>query len=160
MAWQWCHFLLASCRKSAATDHLCQIMLNLKLLHNSEKRCKFSSHNKKKLRKSKIIVLLLRIRALNLTPWTMLPYFWSKLAKKAYRSCHKTWVCLYFHWSPHVRCSVYSKPKSQICAQLQPHRTQQKILSHTTELTCPRKTWPLQPSVFFNGINCLQVINT
>ena len=38
---------------SAATDHLCQIMLNLKLLHNSEKRCKFSSHNKKKLRKSR-----------------------------------------------------------------------------------------------------------
>jgi len=37
--------------------------------------------------------------------------------------------------------SVYNRPESQICAQLQTGRMQQKIPSHTIELTCPQKTW-------------------
>lgn len=47
--------------------------------------------------------MLFRIKALDLTPWMMIPYFWVKLAEKAYRLCHKAWVCLSFHWLPQVQ---------------------------------------------------------
>jgi hypothetical protein len=43
-------FLLKIC---VATDHLCQIALNRKLLRNFDKWCKFSSHIKTKLCKSR-----------------------------------------------------------------------------------------------------------
>jgi len=56
--------------------------------------------------------MLLRIKALDLTPWTTTtPYFWAKLAEKAYRSCHKTWVCLSFHWLPQVQFIISLRVK-------------------------------------------------
>jgi hypothetical protein len=47
MAWQWCHFLLASYR-SVTTDCLCQIALNQKLSCKFKKLCKFSRRVKAK----------------------------------------------------------------------------------------------------------------
>ena len=50
MAWQWCHFVLVS-HRSVAMGHLNWIALNWKLLHKSERGCKFSNRFKLKSRK-------------------------------------------------------------------------------------------------------------
>jgi hypothetical protein len=98
--------------------------------------------------------MLLRIKALDLTLLTMIPYFWAKLAEKA---CTQSMSLPFF---PLITASsVYNKSENQICAQLQTGRTQQKILSHNrTDLPSQDMT-ALQPSVFLTGINCTQVTN-
>ena len=53
MVWQWRHFLLASNTTRAATDRVCQITLNQKILCKLQMWCKFSSNIKIKLHKKK-----------------------------------------------------------------------------------------------------------
>jgi hypothetical protein len=51
---QWCYFLLSSYRRCLlATDHLCQIVLNEKLLSKLKNKCKLSSCVKAKSHKKK-----------------------------------------------------------------------------------------------------------
>jgi hypothetical protein len=123
---------------SAAADHLWQITLKWKLLYKFEKRCKFLSHIKTKLCK-------LRPDCSEcysgLKLWTWHHERWSLISGQNLQRKHRDPVTKHESFFLLVTISVYNKPESQICAKLQPRRMQQKILSHTTELTCPHKTW-------------------
>jgi hypothetical protein len=118
---------------SVATDNLCEIALNLKLLWY-----KFSSCIKTKSCKSRPDCWECR---LVLQLWTWHHERRSLICGQNMQRKHTDPVTKHvsaFPSTEHHKLDV--QPESQICAQVQPGRTRKKILSHTVELTCPHKT--------------------